>query len=67
MQSKIQIRALFTTRSLFIILLCIVFVLLPLLSINAGISGDEPVHYQQGQFVNEYFQSGKTNLSALET
>lgn len=42
-------------------------IILLILSLNAGISGDEPVHYQHSEYVNNYFSSGKTDLAALNT
>ncbi len=56
-----------TARNIFWLIILLVFILLPLLSLNAGISGDEPVHYQQAEYVNNYFSSNKTDQAALNT
>jgi hypothetical protein len=56
-----------SVQKVFWILILFSFTLLPILSINAGISGDEPVHYRQAEYVNKYFSSGKTDLRALNT
>ena len=67
MQAWIHKLASLSSRQVYYLMLVLVFIVLPLLSLNAGISGDEPVHYQQGKFVHEYFSSDKTSTSALET
>jgi len=43
------------------------FVLLPLLSSNAGISGDEPVHQEQAENVYHYFATGGKDSAAIDT
>jgi hypothetical protein len=43
------------------------FILLPLLSLNSGISGDEPVHYAHAAKVVDYFQSDGKDTAALHT
>jgi 4-amino-4-deoxy-L-arabinose transferase-like glycosyltransferase len=54
-------------RWLFSILCFLPFILLPLLSLNAGISGDEPVHYLQAENVYNYFATGGKDTSAIDT
>jgi hypothetical protein len=54
-------------RRTFLILCLIPFILLPLLSLNSGISGDEPVHYEQAEHVYDYFASGGKDQSAINT
>jgi len=49
------------------LVLGMMFFILLFLSLGAGISGDEPVHYQHAEYVNNYFSSGKTDLAALNT
>jgi hypothetical protein len=56
-----------SVQKVFWILILFAFIFLPILSINAGISGDEPVHYRQAEYVNKYFSSGKTDQRALNT
>ncbi|MFO7616174.1 MAG: hypothetical protein R6V75_02900 [Bacteroidales bacterium] len=43
------------------------FFLLPLLSLNAGISGDEPVHHAHAELVYNYFATNGLDQSALQT
>lgn len=43
------------------------FILLPLLSLDSGISGDEPVHYAHAAKVAHYFQSHGKDTTALNT
>lgn len=38
-----------------------------ILSLDSGISGDEPVHYQHSGYVNSYYSSDKSDISALNT
>lgn len=48
--------------------LCILpFFLLPLLSLDAGISGDEPVHYEQAENVHKYFATHGKDQSSIDT
>jgi hypothetical protein len=48
--------------------LCILpFVLLPVLCLDAGISGDEPVHHEQAGHVHDYFSTDGEDLSAINT
>lgn len=56
-----------TARNIYWLILGFSFFILILSSLSAGISGDEPVHYQHAEYVNKYFSSGKTDLSALDT
>lgn len=56
-----------TARDLYWIILGISLISLLSMSLSAGISGDEPVHYQQAEYVNKYYSSGKTDLSAINT
>ncbi|MCK5822071.1 MAG: hypothetical protein KAH17_09290, partial [Bacteroidales bacterium] len=58
---------LLSAKKVFCLVLGLMFFLLVFLSLDAGISGDEPVHYQHSEYVNKYFSSGKTDLSALNT
>ncbi len=67
MNYSFQIPAWLSSRKVFIILSAAIFVILPLLSIDAGISGDEPVHYRQAEYVYNYFSSGGKDQSALDT
>lgn len=52
---------------IFIILCILPFILLPLLCLDAGISGDEPVHYEQAEKVHNYFASHGEDTSAINT
>ncbi|MEZ5069794.1 MAG: hypothetical protein R2751_02200 [Bacteroidales bacterium] len=45
-------------RPLFLLLTLAVFVLLPLLSLDAGLSGDDEKHYQHALKVHRYFRKG---------
>ena len=54
-------------KPVFLALCILPFLLLPLLSLNSGISGDEPVHYAHAEKVCRYFQSGGKDTSALFT
>ncbi len=54
-------------RKMFLILSSSLFILLPLLSIDAGISGDEPVHYQHAEYVFNYFKTDGADQSAINT
>ncbi len=54
-------------RRIFILLCIIPFILLPLLSRDAGISGDEPVHYLQAENVYNYFATGGKDSSSINT
>jgi len=58
---------LMTARKMYWLILLWIFFLLIFLSLNAGISGDEHLHYQHSEYVNKYFSSGKTDLAALNT
>ncbi len=48
-------------------LIILLFFLIPILSLDAGISGDEPVHYKQGEYVYNYFSSNGEDKSAIYT
>jgi hypothetical protein len=52
---------------IFIFLCFLPFILLPLLSLDAGISGDEPVHHEQAINVHKYFATKGEDLSSIET
>jgi hypothetical protein len=55
------------TRRVFISLCLVPFVLLPLLCLDAGISGDEPVHYTQAENVYRYFSTHGKDSSSIDT
>lgn len=57
----------FTVRAIYLLTIGLMLFLLLFLSLNAGISGDEPVHYQHSEYVSNYFSSGKTDLAAINT
>jgi len=67
MINSFQIPQWLSSRKVFIVLSISIFILLPLLSINSGISGDEPVHYQHAEYVYDYFSSDGEDQSALNT
>ena len=67
MKRPFQIPEWLSFRKMFLILSSSLFILLPLLSINAGISGDEPVHYQHAEYVFNYFKTNGADQSALNT
>ena len=67
MRLSFQIKDWISPGKVFIILSAGIFILLPLLSTDAGISGDEPVHYQQAEYVYNYFRTGGGDSSALNT
>lgn len=52
---------------LFGFLSVVLFILYPLLSLDAGISGDEPVHYDHARMVHAFYTSGGQDTSALHT
>lgn len=54
-------------RIIFWILALILLVLMLLISRDAGISGDEEVHYKQSELVYNYFASHGADKSALDT
>ena len=54
-------------RRIFLYLCLVPFALIPLLSLNAGISGDEPVHYEQAENVYKYFATGGKDISSIDT
>ncbi|MDD2570474.1 MAG: hypothetical protein PHN30_00880 [Bacteroidales bacterium] len=54
-------------KRLFLPVCFIPFILLPLLSLSAGISGDEPVHHEHAEMVYNYFASEGGDQSALQT
>lgn len=51
----------------FFVACAIPFILLPLLCLDAGISGDEPVHYVQAENVYQYFATGGRDQSSIHT
>lgn len=55
------------TRRVFIALCLVPFVLLPLLCLDAGISGDEPVHYTQAENVYRFFSTHGKDSSSIDT
>lgn len=67
MQWPGSIRALLTQRNIFwLTLFCMVISLLAL-SLDAGISGDEPVHYAHAEMVNNYYLTEHSDTSSLYT
>jgi tetratricopeptide (TPR) repeat protein len=54
-------------KNAFYILSLILLVVLPLLSRNAGISGDEEIHYKQSEKVINYIKSSGEDKSVLHT
>lgn len=52
---------------IFRILCAVPFFLIPILSLDAGISGDEPVHYAHAEKVYNYFATSGKDTSALNT
>ncbi len=54
-------------KTAFYTLAAVLFFTLPLLSLDAGISGDEEVHYKQSVKVFNYYKSFGKDKSALET
>jgi len=52
-------------RILFFVIALLSFVILPLISYNAGISGDEEKHYNQAVKVYNYFDTGGKDTSSL--
>ena len=67
MSLKIDIARIRQPGFVFKTLAVILFIVLPILSLDAGISGDEPVHYEHAGFVHEYFASGGSDTKALNT
>lgn len=56
-----------TEKYLFLLLMGCLFVMMPLLSLDAGISGDEKVHMEQAHKVLHYFASFSQDKSAVHT
>ena len=54
-------------RRIFLYFCLLPFAILPILSLDAGISGDEPVHYDQAKNVYNYFATGGKDNSAIDT
>jgi len=54
-------------KPLFTVFCILPFILIPLLSLNAGISGDEPVHHAHAEKVYNYFATRGADQSALNT
>ncbi|WP_075590552.1 tetratricopeptide repeat protein [Labilibacter marinus] len=51
---------------LFFLMACLL-IIMPILSLDAGISGDEEVHYKQAEMVIDYFSSFGKDRSAINT
>jgi hypothetical protein len=54
-------------KALFVAFCTLPFILLPVLSLDAGISGDEPVHHAHAEKVYNYFATKGADRSALNT
>jgi len=54
-------------KRVFIVFCLLPFILLPLLSLDSAISGDEPVHYGQAENVYNYFATHGKDSSAINT
>ncbi len=54
-------------KTAFYFLSVVLFIILPLFSLDAGISGDEKVHYDQSLKVYNYYKSFGKDKSALDT
>ena len=54
-------------KIVFWVIALFMLVSLLLISRDAGISGDEPVHYQQSEMVYRYFITGGADKSSLDT
>jgi len=54
-------------RRIFLSLCLVPFLLLPILCLDAGISGDEPVHYLQAENVYQYFATHGKDTSSIDT
>ena len=67
MRFSVQIKDWIDPGKIFVFLSAAIFILLPLLSTNAGISGDEPVHYQHAEYVYNYFKTDGEDQSAIIT
>lgn len=67
MNNIFQIPEWLSLRKVFIFLSSAIFILLPLLSLDSGISGDEPVHYQHAEYVYNYFSTDGEDQSAINT
>ena len=67
MDAPVQIHAWISLRKVFIFLSAALFIIIPILSIDAGISGDEPVHYQHAEYVYNYFKTDGADQSAINT
>ncbi len=57
----------FSPKRLFLYFCLLPFALCPLLCLDAGISGDEPVHYEQAAHVYQYFATDGKDNSAIDT
>ncbi len=57
----------FSWKKIFYILTVLGFIVLPLLSLDAGISGDEEVHYLHSQKVLDYYSSFGKDTAVLNT
>jgi len=67
MNKILSVNSFLTAKSIFWLTFTALLILMVGLSINSGISGDEPVHYQQSGYVSSYFSSDKTDTAALNT
>ena len=65
MRPRLHISA--SPRFLFFAFCLLPFFLIPVLSLNSGISGDEPVHYAHAGKVVKFFQSDGKDTAALNT
>lgn len=54
-----------TGRLIFSLLALIILIIIPLISYNAGISGDEEKHYMQAEKVYKYFSTDGKDVSSL--
>jgi tetratricopeptide (TPR) repeat protein len=52
-------------RALFVSTALILAILMPIMSLDAGLSGDDEKHYQHAKKVYNYFESGGEDVSAL--
>lgn len=54
-------------RNTVYLLLATLLVIMPIMSLDAGISGDEKVHLEQAELVLQYFASWGQDKSAIHT
>ena len=67
MNKIFSVKNLLTAKSTFWLTFSVLTILMIVLTLDSGISGDEPVHYQHSEYVNSYFSSGKADTTALHT